>query len=179
MFHPLELPLLESASPLSSGSENEIFSPLELSNSPSKMAVAGPKNVLNPKGYSSKLKTELCKTHSLGLVCPYGESCSFAHGTAELKSKTLVPSRYKTIKCRDFHGNGYCKFGSRCQFLHRERRTRQKLKKMSYQSVLSTFEEVSALAASEPVERVMNKSLNLAAYCLSRLSVFQSFSSPL
>lgn len=132
------------------------------------------------KSYQMKQKTELCKTYSLGLVCPYGVHCSFAHGTSELKSKVLVPARYKTTKCRDFHKVGFCKFGARCQFVHREHETDRQttLDKMTYTSVFQTLEETAAgMDAETPVGNILYKGLNLPAYTLPRLSVFEKLAS--
>lgn len=71
------------------------------------------------KNFQVKKKTELCKTYQLGLVCPYGNKCSFAHGLDELRNKQLVPANYKTVKCKQFFEKGFCNFGPRCQFLHK------------------------------------------------------------
>mmetsp|Transcript_49412 Transcript_49412/g.56918 ORF Transcript_49412/g.56918 Transcript_49412/m.56918 type:complete len:178 (+) Transcript_49412:3-536(+) len=124
---------------------------------------------------SQKVKTELCKTHSLGIVCPYGKSCSFAHGMSELKSKTQISSLYKTAECREFHGNGFCKFGARCQFIHHapsEKRPRR-LEKFSYQRVLATFEQATILKPQDSIDKLIMKNLNLPAYRISKLRVFQ------
>jgi len=70
------------------------------------------------KNFQVKKKTELCKTYQLGLPCPYGNKCSFAHGTDELRAKVLVPTNYKTVRCKQFFEKGFCNFGPRCQFQH-------------------------------------------------------------
>ena len=53
----------------------------------------------------------------LGL-CRWGDSCCFAHGKPELRSKTLFSSFYKTKICKHFHKKGYCPYASRCQYFH-------------------------------------------------------------
>lgn len=123
--------------------------------------------------YRMKLKTELCKTYSLGFVCPYGDECSFAHGTAELKSKVLVPNRYKTNKCRDFHKTGYCRFGTRCQFLHNEGNSKSHLERMTYTKALEALEINFGLNVERSVPELFEQSLNLVNYRLSRLPIFE------
>lgn len=117
---------------------------------------------------------------SLGVKCPYGKKCSFAHGSHELKEKPHVPARYKTVKCRDFHENGCCKFGSRCQFLHLERRKTKHLhiSKMNYSLALKTFQSEAALKndSSYTAETFISLGLNLVAYKLPRLAIFESLS---
>mmetsp|Transcript_71295 Transcript_71295/g.82945 ORF Transcript_71295/g.82945 Transcript_71295/m.82945 type:complete len:210 (+) Transcript_71295:32-661(+) len=132
------------------------------------------------KSYKMKQKTELCKTYSLGLVCPYGNNCSFAHGAHELKTKVMMPPKYKTTKCRDFHQTGFCKFGLRCQFIHLEKEAVQAtaLPKMSYSNILQTLESAPESGSTEPVESFLRKSLNLPAYNLPRLSVFEQIATP-
>ena len=67
-----------------------------------------------------KYKTEMCKFWETMGHCEYEDSCSFAHGTEELKQKTDVPKNYKTKLCKRFHKQMYCPYGARCQFLHNE-----------------------------------------------------------
>lgn len=176
-FHSGKSSEFKAASPHFDEYEIDCYSTSEsLSDSSSevKFSVTMPKSTKNPKGYTHKLKTEMCKTWSLGFGCPYGNACSFAHGKAELKAKTLIPNHYKTVKCRDFHGNGFCKFGQRCQFLHLEKRKKRptQLKKISYQNILLTFEQASTLRTDDSVERLIMRSLNLDAYCKPKLSIF-------
>ena len=36
------------------------------------------------KDYKIKIKTELCRTFLTDKICPYGDTCAFAHGDHEL-----------------------------------------------------------------------------------------------
>lgn len=129
------------------------------------------------KGYlNKKKKTELCKNYSLGLVCPYGDQCSFAHGQAELKTRLLVSPHYKTKKCRNFHIDGYCHFGSRCQFLHEEDTARSgQLPAMSYTRLLETLGLSHYLKPEQPVDKLICQSLSLSVYKIGTLPIFQAF----
>ena len=63
-----------------------------------------------------KYKTELCKNWAKGF-CQYSSNCLFAHGSHEIREKTL-PSKYKTRLCVNMLREGSCKYGDRCQFKH-------------------------------------------------------------
>jgi len=67
--------------------------------------------------FRMKFKTEICRNWENG-SCEYGDKCAFAHGTRELRNKTLLASNYKTKKCKHFFEFGYCVYGNRCQFSH-------------------------------------------------------------
>ena len=67
-----------------------------------------------------KFKTEICKFWQLHGTCEYGDTCSFAHGSHELKQRMDMHKNYKTKQCKRFHKDLYCPYGSRCQFLHDE-----------------------------------------------------------
>lgn len=180
LIHDEKSPVQLCTSPLSNGSELEGYSTSESSGDMSDLKSAThSKHTKNPKGYTQKLKTEMCKTYSLGFVCPYGDLCSFAHGEAELRKKVLIPSRYKTVKCRDFHGKGFCNFGLRCQFLHMERSKKRptQLKKMAYRSVLETLEQAVVLKPDESIESLISKNLGLSDYRMPKLSVFREIRS--
>lgn len=164
-----------SDSPLSNGSDRDSVGSASTldSHSDSPYKTFKHKATAQKADYAMKRKTELCKTYSLGLVCPYGNTCSFAHGVHELKKKTCVPSKYKTNKCREFHKTGYCRFGPRCQFLHSEKEQISQLQHWSYSSVMKTLEAASTIKSEEPVEKLLDESLNLQAYKMSRLPIFQ------
>lgn len=75
--------------------------------------------------YQTKYKTEVkcevsqkCRYWVMGLLCPFGESCSFAHGMYELREKAHISKKYKTKVCLNFEKTGCCRYGDRCQFLH-------------------------------------------------------------
>lgn len=64
--------------------------------------------------YQVKFKTELCKNFELQGSCKWGDSCCYAHGKAELRSKTHLNPNYKSKICKHFHGpTGYCPYGLR------------------------------------------------------------------
>jgi hypothetical protein len=62
-------------------------------------------------------KTEMCRSWAKFGLCPYGESCRFAHGHGELRVKPKPHWKYKTEMCKKFLA-GYCPYGSRCSFVH-------------------------------------------------------------
>jgi hypothetical protein len=65
-------------------------------------------------------KTELCKNWELYNDCFYKDNCSFAHGEAELRQKSVEnKQKYKTKKCNSFFESMYCPFGSRCFYKHK------------------------------------------------------------
>lgn len=174
----VDFPVPQCGSPVSNESERDSCDSLSTQGSfESYKPVAGRKGKEGVKKCNKmKQKTELCKTFSLGLVCPYGNACSFAHGRSELRSKVLVPTRYKTTKCRDFHKVGYCKFGSRCQFIHKENNASQpaSLKRMPYTKVMEALELSAPTESSSNATELLEMNLNLPAYNLPRLSVFES-----
>lgn len=51
--------------------------------------------------------------------CYYKETCSFAHGSHELRGKPLITFvKYKTKPCKSFTEEGFCSYGYRCQYCH-------------------------------------------------------------
>ena len=68
--------------------------------------------------FKVKYKTELCKYYEINGYCKYGESCAYAHGIENLRSKVTNTTYYRTKKCVQFFENGYCPYGNRCQFAH-------------------------------------------------------------
>jgi hypothetical protein len=74
---------------------------------------AAPIPDLNQNTYKVKYKTELCRNFELQGVCKFGESCCYAHGMQELRSKTHLNSNYKSKICKHFHGEGGCPYGLR------------------------------------------------------------------
>lgn len=64
-----------------------------------------------------KYKTELCKTYEEKGVCPYGNTCRFAHGKQDLlleANDNNEQIKYKIKNCYSFFQFGYCPYGSRC-----------------------------------------------------------------
>ena len=68
--------------------------------------------------FKVKYKTELCKYYEINGYCKYGDSCAYAHGIENLRSKVTNTTYYRTKKCLQFFENGYCPYGNRCQFAH-------------------------------------------------------------
>jgi len=68
----------------------------------------------------TKQKTELCKNWVLYNDCFFKETCSFAHGEEELRSKN-IPFNYKTQICKSFFEKSYCVYGNRCHYSHKIR----------------------------------------------------------
>ena len=68
--------------------------------------------------FKVKYKTELCKYYEINGYCKYGDSCAYAHGKENLRSKVTNTTAYRTKKCVQFFENGYCPYGNRCQFAH-------------------------------------------------------------
>ena len=68
--------------------------------------------------FKIKYKTELCKNYEMSGYCKYGNSCAYAHGIENLRSKVTNTTAYRTRKCKRFFEDGYCPYGSRCQFQH-------------------------------------------------------------
>ena len=81
------------------------------------------KKITDPKLY----KTSLCQFYLKG-PCKNGDSCSYAHGTSELRSMTGgsiaeiesggKKSLFKTTLCAKFVTFGECPFGLGCNFAH-------------------------------------------------------------
>ena len=68
--------------------------------------------------FKVKYKTELCKYYEINGYCKYGDSCAYAHGIENLRSKVTNTTYYRTKKCVQFFENGFCPYGNRCQFAH-------------------------------------------------------------
>ena len=102
----------------------------------------------NASDFKKKYKTELCKFYEMTGKCKYGDSCAYAHGKENLRSKVTNTTAYRTKKCVQFFENGYCPYGSRCQFQHQLKNNiinNPYDNDMSYQKILeiiSKFENV-------------------------------------
>ncbi|PIA15290.1 hypothetical protein COEREDRAFT_31143, partial [Coemansia reversa NRRL 1564] len=62
-------------------------------------------------------KTAICDTFTLLGSCKYGDSCNFAHGEADLRTR-LNPTNYKTTFCRNEAQGQICPYGAKCDFIH-------------------------------------------------------------
>lgn len=85
----------------------------ESKGSKQKKKASAPVPDLNQNTYKVKYKTELCRNFELQGFCKFGESCCYAHGVHELRSKTHLNSNYKSKICKHFHGEGGCPYGLR------------------------------------------------------------------
>ena len=106
--------------------------------------------------FKAKFKTEKCKLWDFNKNCKYGDNCAFAHGSNEMRQKTVSTSFYKTKKCKQFFEFGYCPYGSRCQFMHKNDQNFPK----SYKDLLNSLANKGDLK-NDP---------------LKRLKVFENFS---
>jgi len=77
----------------------------------------GEKTFEHQKFKAELFKTEMCRSWTKFGLCPYGESCRFAHGMRELRMRPKPHWKYKTEMCKKFL-RGFCPYGSRCNFLH-------------------------------------------------------------
>jgi len=132
------------------------------------------------RNFQVKKKTELCKTFQLGMTCPYGSKCSFAHGYDELREKQFVPNNYKTINCKQYFELGFCNYGPRCQFLHRNPNHSECYAVPSveykdiFESMLTSFEQ-SELNGQEIIDMdsFLEDKLNVENFGRKGLQVFK------
>ena len=114
--------------------------------------------------FKVKYKTELCKYYEINGHCKYGDSCAYAHGKENLRSKVTNTTYYRTKKCVQFFENGYCPYGNRCQFAHQlitNIINNPYDRKMTYQKTLKT---ISKFENVENIKELIEK---------PRLSVFK------
>jgi len=123
-------------------------------------------NQLDPKLY----KSTLCQFYLKG-PCKNGESCTYAHGTSELrtpegnsvadlessKDKKLL---FKTTLCAKFVTYGDCPFGHSCNFAHGVKELRQALE------ATSTAKSTEDLAKDNPAYKTsLCKNYMMGMYC--------------
>lgn len=113
----------------------------------------------------------------LGLVCPYGSKCSFAHGHHELRSKLIVPVNFKTVKCKQFHEECVCNYGPRCQFVHLIDTDKNfKPSMINYRTIfdglLGSFQKEENGDGIKNMDVFLNKTANVEGFGLSKLRVF-------
>ena len=114
--------------------------------------------------FKVKYKTELCKYYEINGYCKYGDSCAYAHGIENLRSKVTNTTYYRTKKCVQFFENGYCPYGNRCQFAHQLTSNiinNPYDRKMTYKKTLET---ISKFENVENIKELIEK---------PRLSVFK------
>lgn len=125
--------------------------------------------VSNPHQPNHKYKTELCKNYEMYGYCKWDDSCFFAHGKFELKSKTLTNNFYKTKICKHFHKTGYCPYAFRCQYFHFK-------SYQIYQELLESFESKVGFRINE-TEQKLDKSIAKFERMQPRLDIFIGFAS--
>ena len=116
--------------------------------------------------FKVKYKTELCKYYEINGYCKYGDSCAYAHGIENLRSKVTNTTYYRTKKCVQFFENGYCPYGNRCQFAHQLTTNiinNPYDRKMTYKKTLET---ISKFENVENIKELIAK---------PRLSIFKEF----
>jgi len=114
--------------------------------------------------FKIKYKTELCKYYEINGFCKYGDSCAYAHGKENLRSKITNTTAYRTKKCVQFFEKGYCPYGNRCQFAHQITSNiinNPYDRKMTYTKMLET------ISKQENIENIKGLVIK------SRLSVFK------
>ena len=114
--------------------------------------------------FKVKYKTELCKYYEINGYCQYGDSCAYAHGVENLRSKVTNTTYYRTKKCVQFFEHGYCPYGNRCQFAHQITTNiinNPYDRKMTYKKTLET---ISKLENIKNIKELIQK---------PRLSVFK------
>ena len=114
--------------------------------------------------FKIKYKTELCKYYEINGFCKYGDSCAYAHGKENLRSKITNTTAYRTKKCVQFFQKGYCPYGNRCQFAHQITSNiinNPYDRKMTYTKMLET------ISKQENIENIKGLVIK------SRLSIFK------
>jgi butyrate response factor 1 len=131
------------------------------------------------ESFKVKYKTEMCKNWESTGHCEFEASCSFAHGSLELKQKKDVPKNYKTKLCKRYHKTMYCPYGVRCQFLHGEVQNSS-----NDRPLLSETLKETTIATKKPRKQVQESDLyselrkvNLLRQT-SRLQIFQQITEP-
>ena len=104
--------------------------------------------------YVNKYKTEICKNYELYGECQFGDNCSFAHGSNEIRDKIIDNYQYKTRNCKNFIHNGYCSYGKRCQYLHTEENYISKLENFTLRLLLFFEDNVNKLSLHEILKKL-------------------------
>lgn len=117
------------------------------------------------KQLDPKYKTELCKTFEDKKICPYGNSCRFAHGKTDLLVPIEENPKFRVKVCNSFHNDGICMYGQRCHFKH-EKQSLENVKRLYYIPLIQASSFSSSLLAN----------LNSLDNC--NLSTFEKFQVP-
>mmetsp|Transcript_87009 Transcript_87009/g.106709 ORF Transcript_87009/g.106709 Transcript_87009/m.106709 type:complete len:120 (+) Transcript_87009:1-360(+) len=79
--------------------------------------MGGKSGGMGPYSKPPNYKKVMCKHYEQSGVCPYGNSCTFAHGPQDLGGKG-GKSNYKTVMCKFYQQQGFCPRGDSCTFAH-------------------------------------------------------------
>ena len=63
-------------------------------------------------------KTSLCRWFSSTGHCPYGASCHYAHGAAQLRERRPESDTQAQQMCLNWLQTNTCPYGNRCRYLH-------------------------------------------------------------
>mmetsp|Transcript_14025 Transcript_14025/g.31939 ORF Transcript_14025/g.31939 Transcript_14025/m.31939 type:complete len:736 (+) Transcript_14025:277-2484(+) len=125
--------------------------------SPTGVAEAIQPQCFPAKQKEGKFKVELCRNFGKPGGCPYGSSCTYAHGTQELRTKPLLTQHlegkldansFRRHPCFDQVSGGACSIGPDCPCLHDPRTGGQfktPLRQTDYQRPKNAPEEVSKM----------------------------------
>lgn len=131
--------------------------------------------------YRSKEKTELCKNWEVYGWCKYGNTCSFAHGIEELRSRTDMHPIYKTKQCKPFAESGLCLYGKRCLFIHNHLTIEQQ-KSALYTNMLKDnieYAKTRMNCLSGKNEELDDNIIYISSYARRRLKIFNKLSNGL
>ncbi|KAJ5076088.1 protein tis11 [Anaeramoeba ignava] len=142
ILSPTKSPFLQPSSVTPSLNDNQIYSPIH--SSPKQQSQLNSnsfdrrKNPLPNETFiqDDLYKTELCRSWEETGTCKFGDSCRFAHGKSELRSKPRHP-KYKTQICKAFHTTGFCPYGKRCRFIHYNLPQKKQIDSLDFQNFFS------------------------------------------
>ena len=115
------------------------------------------------KELDPKYKTELCKTFEEKKMCPYGNSCRFAHGKSDLLSAEEENPKFRVKICNSFNNDGICMYGQRCHFKH-EKKSLESVKRLYYEPLIHASSYSSNLLSNLSSS---NNNMLIDNYCVT------------